>query len=125
MVKRIVIVDDDVDLLTALTDYLQIKGYEVVGTGKNGLEGLNLYKKFRPDYVFMDVMMEEYDGFFGLKMIKQFDPNAKVIIITAADSEETREKLIELKASDILYKPYSIEDILTSINNLENQTEPE
>jgi len=57
-------------------------------------------------------MMPEYDGFYALKRIRRNDPDAKVIMVTADMNTDTEKKLIELKATAPLYKPYEIDDII-------------
>jgi DNA-binding response OmpR family regulator len=63
----------------------------------------------------MDMMMPQYDGFYGLENIKNIDPNAKIIIITADQTEETRTKL-KMKHALILLKPIDIENLFKLIN---------
>lgn len=115
---RAIVIDDDQDTLEIFCEFLKLKDIEVVGMAKNGLKGLTSYKENNPDIVLMDVMMPDYDGFFGLKKIKDFDPNSKVIMVTADLTEETAQKLNDLGANDILYKPYEIDQVIRTINKL-------
>ncbi len=78
MKTNVILVDDDKDTLEIFEDYLELKGVNVLATGKNGKEAVELYLKHKPDIVLLDVMMPEYDGFFGLKNIRRLDPNAKI-----------------------------------------------
>lgn len=77
-----------------------------MGKGNDGMVGFELFQKLKPDIVFLDVIMPKYDGFFTLQKIREVDPNAKVVMVTADFSPETKKKLKEMKASDIIYKPY-------------------
>ena len=88
------------------SDYLENKGVNVIGKAKDGKEGFELYKKLKPDVIFLDVIMPNYDGFYTLKKIRETDPDAKIIMVTADFSPTTKKKLKELKATDIIYKPY-------------------
>ncbi len=63
-------------------------------------------------------MMPEFDGFYGLKEIRQYDPNAKVVVVTADLTADTELKLKELNASAIAYKPYDIENIIATIDKV-------
>jgi len=101
-----VVIDDDPDAVDLFSDYLENKGVKVMGKGNDGMEGFELYKKFKPDIVFLDVIMPKYDGFYTLNKIREVDKNTKVIMVTADFSPETKKKLKELKATDIIYKPY-------------------
>ena len=100
------VVDDDPDAVEMFSDYLENKGVNVIGKAKDGKEGFELYKKLKPDVVFLDVIMPNFDGFYTLQKIREIDSNAKIIMVTADFSPSTKKKLKELKASDIIYKPY-------------------
>ena len=100
------VVDDDPDAVEMFSDYLENKGVNVIGKAKDGKEGFELYKKLKPDVIFLDVIMPNYDGFYTLQKIREIDSNAKIIMVTADFSPSTKKKLKELKASDIIYKPY-------------------
>ena len=101
-----VVIDDDPDAVDLFSDYLENKGVEVVGKGHDGSEGFELFKKLNPDIIFLDVIMPRYDGFYTLKKIREINSNAKVIMVTADFSPETKKKLKEMNATDIIYKPY-------------------
>ena len=100
------VVDDDPDAVEMFSDYLENKGVNVIGKAKDGKEGFELYKKLKPDVVFLDVIMPNFDGFYTLQKIREIDSNAKIIMVTADFSPSTKKKLKELKASDVIYKPY-------------------
>ncbi|KAF6242373.1 histidine kinase [Nitrosopumilus sp. b1] len=106
------VVDDDPDAVEMFSDYLEIKGIQVVGKCKNGKEGVDVYEQLRPDVVFLDIMMPEYDGFYALKKIREINPESKVIMVTADFTSETKKKLREMKPTDVIYKPYDVEKIL-------------
>lgn len=114
---RVIIVDDDVDTVAVFSEYLEIKGIEVIGRGYGGKEAVELYGRLAPDIVLLDIMMPEYDGFYALMEIKKMDPNAKVIMVTA-DLTYDAEKLLELGVSAIVYKPYDIDEIIQTIQNV-------
>ena len=126
MCTSLIVIDDDHDTVDVFCEYLTLKGFEVKGRGYNGRDAVELYSKFSPDIVLMDVMMPEYNGFYGLYNIKEKFPESKVIMVTADLSDETQRKLMERGASDILYKPYDIEDVLKSIKRVidENDKPP-
>ncbi len=120
---RVIVVDDDEDTIELFTEFLGMRGIKVVGIGKNGKDALDLYTKHQPDAVLLDVMMPEYDGFFGLEKIKECNPEAKVIMVTADLTDETYRKLESLNASAILYKPYDIENLIQTIKNIDHLEE--
>ena len=113
-----IVIDDDMDTVSVLSDFLQLKGITVLGKGYGGLEAVKIYEKLRPDVVFLDVMMKKHDGFYTLQKIREIQSDAIIILITADITEETRIKLLEMKASAIIYKPYDINEVVDVVNKL-------
>ncbi len=113
---NVLIIDDDRDVRDAFVGLLQIHNINVVGTGSNGKEAYEMYQKLRPDFVLIDATMPFYDGLYGIERIRQFDPNAKVILVTGSP----------LKNYDISYshptriveKPIDIDEILSVISKM-------
>ena len=62
--------------------------------------------------------MPKYDGIYALEKIREFDPNAKVIMVTADLSADTEEKMTQLNASAVIYKPYEIDRVLETIDKV-------
>lgn len=113
-----IVIDDDIDTVSVLCEFLRIKGINVLGKGYDGAEAINIYRKLEPDVVFLDVMMENPDGFYTLEKIREIQLDAIVILITADTTEETRKKLLKLDASAIIYKPYDINEVVFETNRL-------
>ncbi len=119
---NVIVVDDDQDTSDVFCEFLSIKKINVLGTGKNGKECYELFTKLNPDIVFLDVMMPEYDGFYALKKIREINPIVKIIMITADITKETKNKLFQLGATAIIYKPYEIDYVIKIIKEIyENQ----
>ncbi len=116
----VIVVDDDIDTLEVFSEFLEIKDIRVKARGHDGKQAGELFKKHRPDFVLMDVMMPLYDGFYGIERIREVDPNAKIIMITADVSLETKKKLDELKPAAVVSKPYEIDDLLGLMNKLDH-----
>ena len=117
-----IIVDDDDNIVKVFEQYLKLNNIDVVGHCFDGKEAVSLYEKLKPDVVLLDVMMPHHDGFYALEKIKEIDPNAKVIAVTADLTADTEKKLQNLKISGIIYKPYDMNAILNTIENVNNQT---
>src|SRR5574337_2001946 len=109
-----IVIDDDKNIRCVFTELLQIAKFNVIATGKNGKEAAELYQKLRPDVVFIDALMPEYDGFYGLEKIKEFDPNALVIMVTGSINVDRR--LDRCKATAILPKPINMDKIINVVN---------
>lgn len=113
-----IVVDDDIDTVEVLAEFLKIKGINVIGRGYDGLEAIMMYMELKPTVVFLDVMMENRDGFFTLEKIRKIHPDAIVILITADVTRNTKKRLLELDASAIIYKPYDINEVIDVTNKL-------
>lgn len=88
----------------------------------NGQEALDLYKEVLPKIVFLDLTMPVMDGFQALEKIKEFDKNAKVVIISADIQKLSMEKALELGAFNFIKKPIDLvkmEQILKKIKELD------
>ncbi|KAF6243639.1 response regulator [Nitrosopumilus sp. b1] len=111
----VIIVDDDYDSLEVLSEYLSIKNLNVIAKAKNGAEAVIIYEKLQPDVVLLDVIMPEYDGFYALQKIKNINPNAKVIFVTAATAGVTQKRLFESNVEAIIFKPFEMDYLLETI----------
>lgn len=91
--------------------------------GQNGQEALDLYKELLPKIVFLDLTMPIMDGFEALEKIKEFDKNAKVVIISADIQKLSMDKALQLGAFNFIKKPIDLtkmEQILNKINELDS-----
>lgn len=109
--STILVVDDDPDAVNIFADYLEIKGVSTVERCTDGKKAIETFKEIRPDAVFLDIMMPDFDGFYVLEQIRKIDPKAKIIMVTADKSSATNKKLHKVKPTDVIYKPYDIEQI--------------
>jgi CheY-like chemotaxis protein len=110
-----IVIDDDTDTVEIFAEYLEIMGVDVVGRGYDGKQAAELYQQKKPDVVFLDLMMPEYDGFYALENIRKMNPDAKVVIITADLRKDTEEMLEDLKPNKIIFKPFAIDKIVDVI----------
>jgi len=117
----VIVVEDDLDGAEVLAECLRMKGINVLAKGYNGLEAVQLYKKLRPDYVLLDMLMPLYDGFYGLRKIQEFDSKAKVIIISASVNQEEEKKLMGLGVSAIFQKPYEMDALIAGLENINKE----
>ncbi len=117
--KRVVIIDDEKDVVDVFSDYLELHFANIVGVGYNGKDAVKLYRDKEPDIIFLDVSMPNYDGFYALREIKEYDDNSIVVLITGDLTKETENKAETLRASAIIYKPFKIDKLLDVIGRLE------
>jgi len=106
-----IVIDDDRVTIQLFADILRMMNIQVLASGTDGKDAVRLYKKYRPNIVFTDILMPENDGFYALEEIRKLDPHAKVVAVTADLSNESATRLIELNISAVVYKPFDIQDI--------------
>ena len=116
--NRVVIVDDNEDITDVFSDILEIGGFEVMGVGHDGNDAISLYKKHKPDIIFLDVMMPTVDGIQALKEIKKINPKSKVVMVTADNSTHTINELEKHGATTIIVKPFKIEVVFETIKKI-------
>ncbi|MCP1312184.1 response regulator [Paenibacillus elgii] len=90
-----------------LRNVIQELGYETVAEASNGLEALTLYSELKPDLVTLDITMPEMDGITALEEIKNMDPDAKVIMVSAMGQQALLIRAVSMGASDFIVKPFS------------------
>jgi two-component system KDP operon response regulator KdpE len=106
---RLLIVEDDTDLVNALELYFSRVGYEVL-VAKNGLEGLQKLYDERPSIVLLDIAMPRMDGWEVCRRIRELS-DVPIVILTARVQEEERVKGLKLGADDYVVKPFSLKEL--------------
>ncbi len=115
MIKKILVVDDEKDIVDLLKYNLTKEGYQVL-TAYDGKRAVEL-SKHQPDLILLDIMLPEIDGFDVIKIIRKqkFTENLPVIFLTAKGSEVDEIVGLELGADDYIVKPVSIPKLLARI----------
>jgi len=109
--RLILIVDDDLPLLENTAYMIETLGYEVV-TANDGIEAVEVYKAAHPALTLMDIKMPKLDGYGAFFKIKEFDSNAKIVLITAYTLDEKKHlKAQSMSLLDTIEKPYDIENL--------------
>ncbi|WP_276485611.1 response regulator transcription factor [Paraflavitalea pollutisoli] len=114
---RVLLVEDEQILASILKESLEKRGF-VVEIAKNGVEGWQLYKTFRPDVCVIDVMMPRKDGFALVEEIRVVDEHIPLIMLTARTQNEDVLKGFELGADDYMKKPFSMEELILRLKAL-------
>ncbi len=115
--QSILIVDDDSEFVQQLSSLLQQEGFTVNGSTHPD-EALELYRRFSPDLVLTDLRMPDVSGFSVLKKIRDFDPNAKVVIITAYGEKETVAQAFRMGAAEFIDKPVMVDRLLSTLRTI-------
>ena len=117
---KILLVEDDMNLLSMYTDRLRAENYEIV-TARDGEEALTVAVKEKPDLIISDVMMPKISGFDMLDILRSTPEtkNAKVIMMTALSQAEDRERAERLGADKYLVKSQvTLDDVANIVNEL-------
>ncbi len=119
MSKRILIVDDEPNIVISLEFLMMREGHEV-HVARDGEAGLVAVRNHRPDLVVLDVMMPKLDGFAVLESIRA-DPDlarTRVLMLTAKGREAEREKGLTLGADAYMPKPFSTRELVDRVKEL-------
>lgn len=115
---QVLLVEDDPMVRQVNRQFIeQVSGYRVLGTAKNGVEGIQQIKQLKPDLVFMDIFMPEQDGIETLKKIREKGFKVDVIAVTAANDMKTIQTMLQLGVFDYIMKPFSFERMKQSLQN--------
>lgn len=110
---RVIIVDDDEDLLDSLSQLLSMeKDFDVIGTALNGKNAIKLTHSLRPDLVLMDIKMPEMDGVLAAEVIKTESPDTRVVLMTGY---EGLYDIRHLEIDGFLRKPDDVMDVAAKI----------
>lgn len=116
--KRVLIVDDAAFMRLAIKNILVKHNFDVVAEAENGQVGINKYMEFKPDIVTMDITMPELDGLSALKKIMAYDPNAKVVIVSAMGQEHMVMEAISSGARTFIVKPFKEDHVVMTLNKV-------
>lgn len=115
---NILIVDDSRTSRKILRGVLEGDGHVVVDEAKNGQEGYDMYVKYKPDLVTMDITMPVMTGVEALKKIKEEFPEAKVIMVSAAGQKHNMLEAVQNGASEFIAKPFDANEIVKVIKSV-------
>ena len=124
---RILVIEDELPMRTALHDCLERQGYRVL-LAPDGETGLDKAIKEKPDLIVLDIMMPRLDGFSVCAELRRLSNPVPVLILTAKGRIEDRVHGLDLGADDFLVKPFSREELLARVRALlrrvQRQTKP-
>lgn len=110
---KVLIVDDAAFMRKTLALIFQQNGYEIGGEAENGTQAVTRYKELKPDLVTMDITMPEMDGIQAIKAIKAYDPDCRIIVISAMGQESMVREAVLSGAKGFIVKPFK-EDVVIS-----------
>jgi DNA-binding response OmpR family regulator len=124
MKKKILVVDDEDDILQFLELVLREKGYDVV-TAASGQEALTRAQIEKPDLVLLDIMMPQMDGWEVLKLLRVDDETADIPVAMLSARTEAKDRVQGLQegAIDYICKPFALQELLEKIGGIFGQVE--
>jgi two-component system OmpR family response regulator len=118
---RLLVVDDEPNILELLATSLRFAGFEVA-TATNGREALTEARRLRPDLVVLDVMMPDMDGFSVVRRMRGEGTTAPVLFLTARDATDDKVTGLTVGGDDYVTKPFSLEEIVARIRAVLRRT---
>ncbi len=111
---RLLVVDDDADIVELLAASLRFSGFEVA-TARNGHDALAKASSSRPDLIVLDVMMPGIDGLAVVRRLRESGNRVPVVLLTAKDATEDRVAGLTIGGDDYITKPFSLEEVVARI----------
>ncbi len=118
---RVLLIDDDPEILDLLSSFLEMKGYEV-DTAETGKDGLSLFSAGKYSLVISDYMLPDIDGLQASRQILSIDEDALIILITGHGSIESAVSAIKAGVFDYILKPFDLDQIEVAIHKAEKVT---
>ncbi|MCD6238403.1 MAG: response regulator [Thermotogae bacterium] len=115
---RILIVDDSPLIRKMVRKALEPEGFQIAGEAKNGQEGVNLYKKLKPDVIVMDVTMPVKGGLDAAREILSDFPETKILLLSAMGDKELIQEAKSVGVKLNLQKPFKPKEIIDSIKKV-------
>lgn len=120
--ERILIIEDETPMRTALADLLTAEGYRTL-TATDGESGLQRVLSEKPDLILLDVMMPKLDGFAVCAELRRLTNDVPVVMLTAKGQIEDRVNGLDVGADDYVVKPFSSEELLARVRALLRRVE--
>ncbi|WP_460867663.1 response regulator transcription factor [Rhodococcus aerolatus] len=114
---KILVVDDEPNIVELLSASLRFVGFEVV-TAPDGMRALDVARTFRPDLVVLDVMMPGMDGFGLLRRLRADGVHCPALFLTARDAVQDKVTGLSIGGDDYVTKPFSLEEVVARIRAL-------
>ncbi|MCR3758975.1 response regulator [Clostridium felsineum] len=120
MEKTVFIIDDSALARRTIKNLLENDGFDVVGETDGGANAINQYKELKPNIVTIDIAMSKMDGFRALEDILDYNPEAKVVVITGKAKEEVVKKTVGIGAKYFIAKPFEGNELVEIVEKVFN-----
>lgn len=117
---RVLVIDDSPFILKAVKRALEPQGHEIVGYAENGKLGIEMYEKYNPDIVTLDVTMPIMDGLETASNLLDKNPNIKIVMLSAMGDEKLVQDAQNIGITHFLSKPFKPDELINTINSFFN-----
>ena len=118
MSKTLLVTDDALIIREQIKDAAVDDGWTIVGEAGNGQEAIDRYDELQPDAMTLDLVMPEFDGLYALKGIKEIDPDAKILVVSALEQTKVLKDALKLGAHDFIVKPFKKDNLVGALDNM-------
>ena len=116
--KTLLIVDDSAVIRKAIASYVSDYDITVIGTAQNGTIALEMFEKYKPDIVTLDITMPGIDGFEVLDKMIQLNSSAHILVVTALSDKASGLKALKIGAKSYITKPFRAEKLRQAFQRL-------
>jgi two-component system chemotaxis response regulator CheY len=118
--KVILIVDDAMFIRQMLCKSLSEAGFIISGEAADGVEALEQFRRCKPKIVLLDLFMPNMNGITTLRIMKQLDKNAQIIVCSAASQQDMVVKALRLGAADYISKPFQLNEVVEKVQRVQH-----
>lgn len=118
IMKKMMIVDDSSIIRRKISRCYESCEFNIVATARNGLEALAQYVRFKPDIITMDLTMPQMDGIETIEKLMAFNPNLKILVVSALNDKATGIEALKKGAQGFLCKPFNDAELTQALNEL-------
>ncbi|MCD6460389.1 response regulator [bacterium] len=118
---KVMIVDDSSFVINKLRNIAEKAKFQIVGIANDGFEALTMFKECNPDVITMDINMPNMDGLATMKLIRQMNPNIKIIMLSSMSTKDKVIEALKYGAKNFITKPFSPERVVAVITQVANK----
>lgn len=116
--RSLLVTDDALIIREMIKDAALAAGWTIAGEAANGLEAVEKYQATRPTAMTLDMVMPQYDGLYALRGVRQFDPQAQVLVVSALEQTTVLKDAFKLGAADFIVKPFDRQQLVAALEKL-------
>lgn len=117
---KVLVVDDAAFMRMSIKQILEKNGHTMIAEAGTGTEAIQRFKEYKPDVTILDITMPEMSGLEALRIIKELDPKAKIVICSALGQQEQLARAIQLGAKDFIVKPFEPDRMIAALEKVLN-----